>query len=134
MAMAITQSVRFSVSGDDLYDLYMDANKHGAFTGGKVKISAKPGSAFSAFDGMLSGRMLYAEPGRMIVQRWRGTHWKDEDLDSILVLTFADDADGGRIDLTHVNVPPYDHQGVTKGWPKYYWGPLKKYLKAQAKK
>jgi activator of HSP90 ATPase len=134
MGKAIVQSVRFSVSGKELYEFYMDAKKHGTFTGGKVKISPKPGSVFSAFDGMLSGRMLYAEPGRMVVQRWRGTHWKDDDLDSILVLTFVDDGDGGRIDLTHVNVPGHDHQGVTNGWPKYYWGPLKKYLKAQLKK
>jgi hypothetical protein len=36
----------------------MDPKRHGAFTGGKVVISAKPGAKFSAFDGMLSGSTL----------------------------------------------------------------------------
>ena len=46
-------------------------------------------------------------------------------LDSILTIRFSDVAKGGRIDLVHVNVPQHDHGGVTKGWPKYYWAPLK---------
>jgi len=130
MSKPIVQSVRFPISAAELYNLYMNPKKHPAFTGGKVKISPKPGSAFSAFDGMLSGKMLYAVPGKLIVQRWRGTHWKDTDVDSILTLRFVDEPKGGRIDLAHINVPDHDHQGVTKGWPKYYWGPLKKYLKS----
>jgi hypothetical protein len=107
----------------------MNPKQHARFTGGKVKISPKPGSPFSAFDGMLSGKMLYAVPGKLIVQRWRGTHCKDDDPDSILTLRFSDTPKGGRIDLAHINVPDHDHQGVTKGWPKYYWGPLKKHLR-----
>lgn len=40
---------------------------------------------------------------------------------------------GAQIDLVHVNVPRYDHKGVSQGWPKYYWKPWKKYLKQTAK-
>jgi len=29
----------------------------------------------------------------------------------------------------HANVPKHDHAGVTKGWKKYYWEPLRRYLK-----
>jgi activator of HSP90 ATPase len=128
---AIEQSVRFPVSARALYDLYMDPRKHAAFTGAAVKISAKPGSKFSAFDGMLSGVTLAAVPGRLIVQRWRGSHWKAADPDSVLVLAFAQDGIQGRIDLTHVRVPRHDHAGVTQGWKKYYWTPLRTYLKGR---
>ena len=79
MPKPIIQSVTFPVSGADLYAMYMDRKKHAAFTGGKVRISPKPGSTFSAFDGMLSGTMLYVVPGKLVVQRWRGTHWTDDD-------------------------------------------------------
>jgi activator of HSP90 ATPase len=65
----------------------------------------------------------------MIVQAWRASHWKDSDLDSILVLTFSRAAGGGKVDLVHVGVPQHDHKGVTQGWPKYYWKPWKAYLK-----
>jgi activator of HSP90 ATPase len=129
MLKTIQQSVRFPDSAKELYNIFMSPRRHADFTGAPVKISAKPGSKFSAFDGMLSGSTLLTVPGKLLVQRWRGNHWKNTDLDSTLILTFVQDGKQGRIDLVHVNVPEHDHAGVTKGWKTYYWGPLKKYLK-----
>jgi activator of HSP90 ATPase len=124
----IVQSVIFKASPEELFEIYTDPKKHSAATGAKATVSGKAGGRFTAFDGMLAGRNLVVIPGRMIVQAWRATHWKDDDLDSILVLNFSKAPGGGRIDLVHVGVPAHDHKGVTKGWPKYYWKPWKKYL------
>src|SRR5258708_38964560 len=73
---------------------------------------------------MLSGRMLHTVPKRMIVQTWRAFHWKPEELDSILILTFSRDPAGGRIDLMHVNVadhdlisPPLDPSSISSSLP-----------------
>ena len=55
--------------------------------------------------------------------------FKETDADSVLVLNFVQEAKRGRIDLAHVNVPKHDHVGVTEGWEKYYWAPLRAYLK-----
>jgi activator of HSP90 ATPase len=135
MTKPIVQTAKFPASARQLYDIYLDPKRHSAFTGAPVKISSKPGSKFEAFNGMLSGSMLVAIPGKMIVQRWRSMHFKKSDLDSILILTFSQEGKLGRIDLVHVNVPVQDHKGVTGGWKKYYWGPLRGYLKrASAKK
>jgi activator of HSP90 ATPase len=127
----IVQSVIFKASPEELFEIYTDPKKHSAATGMKASVSAKIGTKFIAFDGMLAGRNLVVIPGRMIVQAWRATHWKDVDLDSILVMNFSKAPGGGRIDLVHVGVPAHDHKGVTNGWPKYYWKPWKKYLKAR---
>lgn len=121
--------MRFPVSAQELYDLYLDPERHAAFTGAPVKISAKPGSKFSAFNGMLWGVTLATIPGKLIVQRWRSSNFAETDADSVLVLTFTQEAKMGRIDLAHVNVPKQDHAGVTNGWPKYYWKPLRAYLR-----
>jgi activator of HSP90 ATPase len=129
MTKTIEQSVRFPVSAQELYDLYMDPALHAAFTGAPVKISAKPGSKFLAFDGMLEGTTVSTLPGKLIVQRWRSMMFKPDDPDSILVLYFVQEAKRGRIDLAHINVPQHDHAGVTHGWDKYYWKPLRAYLK-----
>ncbi|MGD0462039.1 MAG: SRPBCC family protein [Tepidisphaeraceae bacterium] len=128
MSKAIEQSVHFAAPAKELYDIYMDPRRHAAFTGGKVVISAKAGGKFSAFDGMLSGSTLLSVPGKLVVQRWRGDHWKKTDLDSVLILTFVQDGKRGRIDLVHVNVPEHDYEGVSQGWKKYYWTPLRVYL------
>ncbi len=133
MTKTIEQSVRFPASARELYEIYLDAKRHAAFTGAPVKISSKPGSKFAAFNGMLSGMTLSTIPGKQIVQRWRSNHFKGSDPDSILVLNFVQDGTKGRIDLAHVNVPKQDHAGVTKGWKKYYWQPLTEYLKKDSK-
>ncbi|MGA2231352.1 MAG: SRPBCC domain-containing protein [Tepidisphaeraceae bacterium] len=129
MLKTIVQSVRFAASAGELYDIYLDPARHAAVTGAPVKISAKTGSKFSAFDGMLSGRMLFTISAQLIVQRWRSCMFHEGDLDSILVLRFIQDGKRGRIDLVHANVPNHDFAGVTEGWEKYYWKPLRAYLK-----
>jgi activator of HSP90 ATPase len=129
MTRAIEQSVRFSASARELYDLFLDPKGHAAFTGSPVKIGARAGSKFRAFNGMISGVTLLTVPGKLLVQRWRGHHWKDSELDSILVLEFVQEGKRGRINLVHVNVPAHDHAGVANGWGKYYWKPLARYLK-----
>ena len=131
MTKPIVQSVIFKASPEELFEIYTDSKKHSAATGAKASVSAEAGAKFTAFDNMLAGRNLVVIPGRMVVQAWRATHWKDVDLDSILVLNFSKAPGGGRVDLVHVGVPVHDHKGVTKGWPRYYWKPWKKYLKAR---
>jgi activator of HSP90 ATPase len=129
MTKTIEQSVTFSATPQELYDIYIDPKKHSAFTGGPVKISAKPGSKFDAFNGMLWGSMISTVPCRQVIQRWRSAHFKESDPDSILILNFVPAGNGARIEMAHVNVPKQDHKGVSEGWPKYYWKPLRAYLK-----
>ena len=133
MTRTIRQSVLLPASPDLLFDTYLDRQGHRAVTGGKVSISARSGSRFSAFDGMITGRTLEVLPKRLIVQSWRSGGWRAEDPDSILVLAFSPgrQAGTGRIDLVHIGVPAHDHDGVVQGWRTYYWRPWRTHLKAK---
>jgi hypothetical protein len=128
MTKAIQQSVKFKASPAELFEMYLDSKKHSAATGGLAKISRRVGGKFKAWGNQLSGRNLLIIPNTMIVQAWRANHWKPSDPDSILVLRFSKAPGGAVVDLVHANVPPYDHRGVSDGWPTYYWKPWKKYL------
>ena len=128
MPRTIQQSVILPAPAESLYDMYLDPGAHGAFTGSPVIISPQAGSEFHGFGDMLLGRMLHTVPKRLIVQSWRAKHWKPEDLDSVLVLTFWSEGHSGRIELVHVNVADHDFQGVNEGWEKYYWNPWREYL------
>ena len=128
MTRAIQQSVVFKASPHTLYEMFMDSAKHAAATGGAARISRKPGGRFTAWNNMLRGRTLLLVPDRMIVQSWRSIMFKPGDPDSILVITFTNAGGATRVDLVHVNVPVQDRAGVSKGWPKYYWKPWKRYL------
>lgn len=128
MSRTIQLAATLPASPDDLFDMYIDPVQHAAFTGAPVTISATPGAAFSAFNGVLSGTMLQVVPKRLIVQSWRSPYWGENDIDSTLVLTFHVDKDGGRIELTQANVVDTDFAGVSQGWEKFYWTPWRAYL------
>jgi activator of HSP90 ATPase len=108
--------------------MYLDPREHSAFTGSKVIIESLPGATFFAFDGVLTGKMIHVEPKRLIVQTWRSSNWPAEAMDSVLTLSFWPDRDGARIELVHVNVHDEDFAGVSQGWEKYYWTPLRSFL------
>lgn len=128
MPKLVKQTVTLPASSGKLSTMYRNPKTHGAITGGKVIISSRNGSKFSAFNGMLQGRTLYTVPGRLIVQAWRSNNWKRGDIDSTLILRFTPNGNSGRIDLVHANVPNHDYRGVNSGWKQYYWRPWRKYL------
>ena len=132
MSNVIKQSVTLPAPAKDLYAMYLNPKTHQAITGGKVVISARRGSRFNAFGGMLQGQMLHTIPGRLIVQAWRSVNFGKGDVDSTLILRFTPQGRKGRIDLVQVNVPKQDYRGVTEGWKKYYWRPWRKYLSRRA--
>ena len=128
MPRHVMLAVNLPSTPDRLYDMYLDAGIHAAFTGLPVAIEPPAGAEFKAFNGMISGTILYLEPKCLIVQAWRSARWPATSLDSTLVLSFWPDDEGARIELVHVNVPDEDFAGVSAGWEKYYWTPWRNYL------
>jgi uncharacterized protein YndB with AHSA1/START domain len=131
MRSIIYQSVLLPAPASLLFDMYMDASQHAAFTGHPVTIGEESGAEFRAFDDMLSGTILKVVRPRLIVQSWRSLNFNDEDPDSTLILSFEEQGEEGRIDLVHVDVPESDYDGVTEGWEKFYWGPWREHLNSQ---
>ena len=135
MLRVVKQSIVLPASPKSLYAMYLSPRAHGAITGVKVEISARPGSKFKLFGGALTGKTLCTVPGRLVVQAWRSTAFHKRDHDSTLILRFLPAGrNRGRIDLVHVNVPSHDYHGVNKGWKSYYWKPWRKYLARLARR
>ena len=128
MSRTIILAASLPATPDKLFDMYLDAEAHAAFTGLRVILEPHRGGVFEAFDGMLSGTILHVEPKTLIVQTWRSGNWPLTAMDSVLMLSFWPAEDGARIELVHVNVPEEDFAGVSQGWEKYYWTPWHDYL------
>jgi uncharacterized protein YndB with AHSA1/START domain len=128
MPRTIQLAASLPATPDRLFEMYLDPVEHAAFTGSPVTISAQPGAPFRAFNDVLSGTILQVIPKRLIVQSWRSPYWGPADIDSTLILTFLPDGEGGRIELTQVNVVDQDFAGVSHGWEKFYWTPWREYL------
>ena len=128
MPRNIITAASLPATPDKLFDMYLDAATHAAFTGLPVTIEPHAGGTFHAFDGRLSGKILHVEPKTLIVQTSRSENWPLTAMDSVLTLTFWPDKDGARIELVHINVADEDFAGVSHGWEQYYWTPWRAYL------
>jgi uncharacterized protein YndB with AHSA1/START domain len=129
MPRLVHQVVTLPAAPRRLYSMYLDPKAHAAFTGGgDVRISPTVGTDWSAFGGRIHGRLLALVQNRLIVQSWRSFEWREEDLDSILVLSFWPEAAGGRIELSQANVPEHVHPHLVTGWATRYWEPWRAYL------
>lgn len=132
MAKTICQSVVFkNTSPQTLYAIYMDSKKHSKATGGMAKIPSKPGSSYSAWDGYITGKTLQLIKGKMIVQSWRSSDFKSNDLDSTLILWFEKKGNDALLNMVHANVPDHQYAGVKEGWDDFYWKPWRKYMSKQ---
>jgi uncharacterized protein YndB with AHSA1/START domain len=128
MSRNVILAASLPAAPERLFDMYLDARTHAAFTGAPANIEPRAGAAFSAFDGILSGTILHVEPKRLIVQTWRSANGPAEVVDSVLVLTFLPQGNGSRMELVHVNVPDDDFAGVSQGWEKFYGTPWRAHL------
>lgn len=73
----IKQEVHFDAKPQEVYEAYVDANKHAEITGAKVVFEDKVGGKFSAWDAGLEGENLELVRGKKIVQKWRADDWPE---------------------------------------------------------
>ena len=128
MRKVIYKSVVLPAPAEELFVMYMTPSVHGAFTGAPVRIGEETGYEFEAFEGRLQGTMLQVVRPRLIVQSWRSFHFRDNDPDSTLIISFTSEGHQGRIDLVHLDVPAHDYDAVNQGWEVRYFTPWLAYL------
>lgn len=120
----IRLGAEIAVPPDEVYRMYLDPITHAEITGAPAVVSAHVGDKFSAFNGALSGMILYLRAGKTIVQSWRSEAFKVDDPDSIVIIELqAHGRHSTLIDLQHINVPRQDFAGICHGWQYYYFAP-----------
>jgi activator of HSP90 ATPase len=123
----IRQTVKFSASPLDVYELLMDSKKHQSLSGEAARISKKLGGTFSAWGGHISGFNLVLNFGKKIVQAWRATGWWPEHY-SIVIFDIQEVAGGSKLTFTQIGVPPNRYSGHYRGWIEAYWTPMKEVI------
>ena len=115
---------------EELYAIYLDSERHAMALGAEAWIEPKVGGRFEIFGkGAVHGTNLFLDPGRMIVQAWRGQVWKKNEPDSIVVLTFERAARGARIHLVQTSIPEAAGERVNaEAWNRMYWDQWKSNL------
>jgi len=124
----IKQEVIVPATPVEVYEAFMDAEKHSAFTGSKATCDPRVGGRFTAWDGYISGKNLELEKGKRIVQEWVTTDWPRNYPPSRLELNFKAVKEGTEISMIHSEVPAEQADDTKQGWIDFYWKPLKEYF------
>ena len=125
----IRQKVTVPAKPIEVYEAFVDAKKHSAFTGSKATGGGKVGRKFTAWDGYIYGRFLELEEGKKIVQEWATTEWPEGCPASRFELTFREVKGGTEVSMIHSGIPAEQAKDLREGWKEFYWKPLKEYFK-----
>jgi activator of HSP90 ATPase len=128
----IRQTITFPTSPKKVYELIMDENKHSEFSGSKVTMSKEINGKFDVFEGYCTGFNIELKEGKKIIQGWhfKEAGWPDDHF-SICTFQFAKAPKGTKLVFTQSDIPSYKAEALKAGWKKFYWDPMKAYLKNQ---
>ena len=126
----IRQTVHISAKPQEVYEAFVDAKKHGEFTGARVKFDAKVGGKFDIWGGELTGENVELVQGKKIVQKWRASDWPEGHF-SDLTINLESENDETRLVLVQEYVPDDKADEIDDGWHEYYWKPMNEYFKSK---
>jgi activator of HSP90 ATPase len=128
MSESIELSTMLPVRAKRLYEAWLNAEEHAAFTGDPATCEPVVGGHFTAGGDYISGTNVVLEPYRRIVQRWRTTEFPEGSPDSLLEVLLEELQDGTRLILRHSNLPAGQGEMYRQGWQQYYLEPLRAYF------
>ncbi len=124
----VIQRIMIPAEPAKVYEAFVDAKKHTAFTGSKATGKPRIGAKFTAWDGYIYGKFLELEEGKKLVQEWITTDWAEGYGPSRLELSFKAVKGGTEIGMIQSNVPAEMVEELKEGWEEFYWKPLKEYF------
>lgn len=114
----------------EVYEAWLDGEKHAEMTGGAATGKAEVGARFTAWDGYISGTNLELEPHKRIVQTWRTTEFPARTKASRLEVILQAVKGGTKVTLKHTNIPAGQGAAYEQGWTDSYFTPMLEYFGA----
>lgn len=125
--MEFELKTKLKAAAIDIYNAWLSSDGHTKMTGAEANVSNKPGDAFTAWDGYITGKNRELIAGKKIVQSWRTSEFKENDEDSELIIELEEKEGWTELTLKHLNVPENGDDYKT-GWKDFYFKPMKKYF------
>jgi activator of HSP90 ATPase len=125
---SIRQSRFIPAPPEAVYEAFVNARKHAAFTGAAATGTARAGAAFTAWGGYISGKHLELDKGKRIVQEWSTSEWPEGAPPSRLEFTFETKKGGCQVKMVQTAVPADQADRYKQGWDDFYWSPLAAYF------
>ncbi|MFI5299939.1 MAG: SRPBCC domain-containing protein [Polyangiales bacterium] len=129
MKPQIELSALIAATPQDVYDAWLDSERHSKMTGGgPASVQPIVGSAFTAWDGYIRGVNEGLESGRRIVQAWRTTEFPADAPDSRVDILLEAEGAGTRVSLRHDAIPIDQVEAYRGGWEEFYFAPMRRYF------
>ena len=93
--------------------------------GGPAKMNDKEGEDFSLWGGDIFGKNIKVISDKKLVQEWYAGKWNKP---SIVTIELKQDNNDCIIELSHINIPDKEFEGINLGWNQYYFGRIKDLL------
>ena len=106
---------------EEVYQALTRAATIRLWSGAPAVMEAVEGTEFSLWDDSITGRNLYFEPGRIIVQEW---YFGEQPEPSIVTIILHPGKKGTSAELRHTNIPDKAFDNIVEGWNEYYFGAL----------
>lgn len=118
----IHHTILFKATPAEVYQAFMDAEKHSDFTSSEVVIVNQEGTIFSAYDGYIEGKNSTLIEGKKIVQLWQALEpdWPEDHVSEV-TFEFEPHPDGTLMKFTHKDVPEKMYHSIEQGWKDHYW-------------
>ena len=127
MAKSIKQIVKFDAPTEVVYSLLMDSKKHSAFSEAPAKVSNKIGGRVSCYGGYIDAINIELNPGKKIIQAWRGSDWKAGDW-SLVVYNLKNKGKKTELTFEQHGIPNEHVKHINKGWHEHYWTKMNDYI------
>jgi activator of HSP90 ATPase len=125
----ITQTAVIDAGPDEVFQAYVDPQKHSTFTGSPATGTPEVGGRFTAWDGYIEGRYVRLEKGKKIVQEWKTSEWPEGYPPSIVELSLRPKGKKTELTMVHSRVPAEQANDYADGWKVHYWEPMARYFK-----
>lgn len=110
-----------NASPRDVYNALTNKTMLEIWTGETAVMETTPGTAFSLWDGSISGINLEFAENELLVQQW---FFEGETEDSIVTMKLHPHKKGTSLELLHTNIPDEAYDNISEGWDQDYFGPL----------
>ena len=110
-----------NASPRDVYNALTNKTMLEIWTGETAAMETTPGTAFSLWDGSISGINLEFAENELLVQQWL---FEGETEDSIVTMKLHPHKKGTSLELLHTNIPDKAYDNISEGWDQDYFGAL----------
>jgi uncharacterized protein YndB with AHSA1/START domain len=133
MKKRFTITTTMPASPEKVFRAWMSTDGHSAMTGSPAKVEPRVGSAFTAWDGYITGKTLALKPYSRILQAWRTSEFAEADADSQIEVLLEATKGGSKLTLTHTHIPEGQAESYELGWEESYFEPMRTYFSALQK-